>query len=90
MLGRHKVDIACFQETKWKGSRTRKGNGYKLWYSGSSNARNAVGVILAASLKDNVVQVTRSSDGIMAITLVIVGRPLTWLALTHHRWAGVK
>ncbi|GKB80695.1 retrovirus-related pol polyprotein LINE-1 [Tanacetum coccineum] len=31
VLSRHKVDIACFQETKWKGSRTREGadlNGY--------------------------------------------------------------
>ncbi|GJY57156.1 cleavage/polyadenylation specificity factor, 25kDa subunit [Tanacetum coccineum] len=26
VLGRHKVDIACFHETKWKGSRARKGN----------------------------------------------------------------
>nr|GEW61758.1 hypothetical protein [Tanacetum cinerariifolium] len=26
-LRRHKVDIACFQETKWKGSRAREGNG---------------------------------------------------------------
>ncbi|GKG31087.1 craniofacial development protein 2-like protein, partial [Tanacetum coccineum] len=32
-LRRHKVDIACFQETKWKGSRMREGNGYKLWTS---------------------------------------------------------
>ncbi|GJY99025.1 retrovirus-related pol polyprotein LINE-1 [Tanacetum coccineum] len=32
-LGRHKVDIACFQETKWKGSRASEGNGYKLWRS---------------------------------------------------------
>nr|GEZ14065.1 hypothetical protein [Tanacetum cinerariifolium] len=31
VLRRHKVDIACFQETKWKGSRAREGNGYKLW-----------------------------------------------------------
>nr|GEU83707.1 retrovirus-related Pol polyprotein LINE-1 [Tanacetum cinerariifolium] len=31
--GRHKVDITCFQETKWKGSRAREGNGYKLWRS---------------------------------------------------------
>ncbi|GKB67324.1 protein kinase, ATP binding site-containing protein [Tanacetum coccineum] len=28
-LRRKKVDIACFQETKWKGSRTREGNQYK-------------------------------------------------------------
>ncbi|PWA76137.1 cleavage/polyadenylation specificity factor, 25kDa subunit [Artemisia annua] len=70
-LGRHKVDIACFKETRWKGSRTREGNGYKLWYSGSTSARNGVGVILAADLKDNVVHVNRCSDRIMAITLVI-------------------
>nr|GEU96952.1 hypothetical protein [Tanacetum cinerariifolium] len=72
-LRRHKVDIACFQETKWKGSRAREGNGYKLWYSGSSNARNGVGIILAGRLKDNVVRVTRRSDRIMAILVVIEG-----------------
>ncbi|GJW66111.1 retrovirus-related pol polyprotein LINE-1 [Tanacetum coccineum] len=66
-LGRHKFVIACFQETKWKGSRTKEGNGYKLWYLGSSRARNEVGVMLSTRLKDNVVQVTRRSDKIMAI-----------------------
>nr|GEX59555.1 methyltransferase-like protein 2 isoform X1 [Tanacetum cinerariifolium] len=30
-LERHTVDIACFQETKWKGSSKIEGNGYKLW-----------------------------------------------------------
>ncbi|GKF02932.1 cleavage/polyadenylation specificity factor, 25kDa subunit, partial [Tanacetum coccineum] len=73
VLGRHKVDIACFQETKSKGSRTREGNGYRLWYSGSLTVRNEVGVILAAALKDKVVQVTRRSDRIMAISMVIDG-----------------
>ncbi|GJW79483.1 retrovirus-related pol polyprotein LINE-1 [Tanacetum coccineum] len=72
-LGRHKVDIACFQETKWKGSITWEGNGYKLWYSGSRTARNGVGVILAARLKDKIVQVKRSSDMIMTISVVIEG-----------------
>nr|GEY38319.1 hypothetical protein [Tanacetum cinerariifolium] len=55
-LRRKKVDIACFQETKWKGSRTREGNQYKLWYSGSATARNGVGVVVAPYLKDKVVQ----------------------------------
>ncbi|PWA38352.1 hypothetical protein CTI12_AA582160 [Artemisia annua] len=64
VLRRHK-------ETKWKGSSTRVGNGYKHWYSGSRSARNGVGVILAASLKDNVVQVIRKDDRTMKITLVI-------------------
>ncbi|GJX00904.1 tyrosyl-DNA phosphodiesterase 1 [Tanacetum coccineum] len=68
-LGRHKVDIACFQETKWKGSSTREGNGYKLWYSGSSSGRNRVGVILTARLRDNVVQVSRCGDRIMALSV---------------------
>nr|GEX92908.1 retrovirus-related Pol polyprotein LINE-1 [Tanacetum cinerariifolium] len=72
-LGRHKVDIACFQETKWKGSRAREGNGYKLWYSGSSTAINGVGIILTGRLKENVVRVTRRSDMIMAISVVIEG-----------------
>ncbi|GKA95311.1 craniofacial development protein 2-like protein, partial [Tanacetum coccineum] len=70
-LRRKKVDIACFQETKWKGSRTREGNQYKLWYSGSETARNGVGVALAPDLKDKVVQVIRISDRIMLVRLVI-------------------
>ncbi|GJW50259.1 retrovirus-related pol polyprotein LINE-1, partial [Tanacetum coccineum] len=70
-LRRKKVDIACFQETKWKGSRNREGNQYKLWYSGSANARNGVGVALAPNLKDKVVQVIRISDRIMLVRLVI-------------------
>ncbi|GJV66350.1 ataxia telangiectasia mutated family protein [Tanacetum coccineum] len=59
------------QETKWKGSRNREGNQYKLWYSGSANARNGVGVALAPNLKDKVVQVIRISDRIMLVRLVI-------------------
>ncbi|GJS81995.1 cleavage/polyadenylation specificity factor, 25kDa subunit [Tanacetum coccineum] len=73
VLGIHKVDIACFQKTKWRGSSTNEGNGYKLWYSRSSTARNEVAVILASGLKDNVLQVYKSSNRIMAVTLVIDG-----------------
>nr|GEU30552.1 uncharacterized mitochondrial protein AtMg00810-like [Tanacetum cinerariifolium] len=61
------------EKIKWKGSREREGNGYKLWYSGSSKARNGVGFIIAGRLKDDVVRVTRRSDMIMAILVVIDG-----------------
>nr|GEY90371.1 cleavage/polyadenylation specificity factor, 25kDa subunit [Tanacetum cinerariifolium] len=71
----HKVDIACFQETKWKGYRNKKGNGYNLWYSGSYIARNEVGIIVKASLKDNIVHVNRCSDRIISLTLE-GGRPM--------------
>ncbi|GJU65232.1 retrovirus-related pol polyprotein LINE-1 [Tanacetum coccineum] len=64
------MDIACFQETKSKGSRTREGNNYKLWYSGSTTTRNGVGFILASYLKDKVVQVSRISDKIMMVRLL--------------------
>ncbi|GJV29309.1 cleavage/polyadenylation specificity factor, 25kDa subunit [Tanacetum coccineum] len=70
-LKRKKVDIACFQETKRKGSRNREGNQYKLWYSGSTTARNEAGVVLAPNLKDKVVEVSRISDRIMMVRLVI-------------------
>ncbi|GJX16421.1 putative reverse transcriptase domain-containing protein, partial [Tanacetum coccineum] len=50
-------------ETKWKGSSTKEGNGYRLWYSGSKTgsqtARNGVGIIVKACLKDKVVHVNR-------------------------------
>ncbi|GKA31209.1 retrovirus-related pol polyprotein LINE-1, partial [Tanacetum coccineum] len=72
-LGRHKVDIACFQETRWKGSRVREGNDYKLWYSGSSSMRNGIGVVVAGRLMDDVVRVTRRSYMIMGISMVIDG-----------------
>ncbi|GJU84764.1 cleavage/polyadenylation specificity factor, 25kDa subunit [Tanacetum coccineum] len=85
VLRRQKVDITCFQETKWKGSNMKEGNGYKLWYSGSKIARNRVGVILVAGVKDNVVQVIKTSDRIMAITLVVDGETVNVIsAYTPH------
>ncbi|GJV41141.1 craniofacial development protein 2-like protein [Tanacetum coccineum] len=72
-LERCKVDIAYFQETKWKGTSNREANGYKLWYSGSLTVRNEVGVILKAGLKDKVVHVNRCGDRIISLTLVIDG-----------------
>ncbi|GJY90157.1 retrovirus-related pol polyprotein LINE-1, partial [Tanacetum coccineum] len=61
------------RETKWKGSSNKEVNSYKLWYSGSHTARNGVGVILRACLKDKVVHVNRCSDKIISLTLVIKG-----------------
>ncbi|GJZ12684.1 retrovirus-related pol polyprotein LINE-1 [Tanacetum coccineum] len=94
-LGRHRVDIACFQENKLKGSRAREGNGYKLWYSGSSTARNGVGVMVAGRLKDNVVRVTRRSDRIMAISVVIDGETVNVISayapqVSSHEYASYR
>ena len=43
MLKRRRVSIACVQETKWKGAKAKEiGEGYKMYYFGTSNNRNGV------------------------------------------------
>lgn len=54
-LHRCRIRIACVQETKWAGAKTREVDGYKLWYSGSGNARNGVGILVVKELVDFVV-----------------------------------
>nr|GEW42769.1 integrator complex subunit 11 [Tanacetum cinerariifolium] len=56
-----------------RGSNNKDVNGYKLWYSGSQTARNRVGVILRACLKDKVVHMNRYNDKIISLMLVIEG-----------------
>lgn len=71
ILRERRIDIACFQETKWKGRRSRSRNGYKLWYSGSKTARNVVRIIMSDRLKENVVEVKRCSDRLMLVKVVL-------------------
>ena len=53
------------------GAKAHEIDGYKLWYSGSSRARNGVGILIERQLVDRVVEVRRKSDRIMAIKLVV-------------------
>ncbi|XP_070007216.1 uncharacterized protein [Nicotiana sylvestris] len=39
ILQKRKINIACVQETRWKGTRARDVDGFKLWYSGSVRGR---------------------------------------------------
>ena len=45
---RRHVNILCFQETKWKGQKTKEVDniGFKLWYTGTVVNRNGVGVLI--------------------------------------------
>ncbi|XP_046409103.1 craniofacial development protein 2-like [Ischnura elegans] len=64
------VDIACVQETKWKGAKAKEiGEGYKLYYDGTRSNQNGVGIIVKSNLFDNVVEVTRISEHIMSIKI---------------------
>ncbi|VDM82574.1 unnamed protein product [Strongylus vulgaris] len=63
LLRRRRVGIACIQETKWKGGKSRDiGDGYKLLYNGTSSSRNGVGVAVSGKLRSRIVAVDRLSD----------------------------
>ena len=53
------------------GTKARVVDGYKLWYSRSSRAKNGVGILVDKELVDSVVEVSRKSDRIMAIKVVV-------------------
>ena len=63
----------CLQETKWVGFKTKdlENSSFKLWYSGTNRARNGVGIIVDKTLTQDVVDVKRAGDRIMAIKIVI-------------------
>lgn len=72
IMKNRRVDILCVQETRWSGNRARElGDGYKMIYSGSTNKRNGVGIILAKEWKDMVSEVNRKSDRIMWIRVTL-------------------
>jgi len=49
-LHRHKVSIACIQETKWVCAKAKEIDGYKLWYSGFKRTTNGVGILVKKDL----------------------------------------
>ena len=53
------------------GAKARVVNGYKLWYSGSNRAKNGVGILVDNELVDSIVEVSRKSDRLMAIKVVV-------------------
>ena len=73
IMTHRKINILCIQETKWVGEKAKEIDnlGFKLWYTGRSRNRNGVGVILDKSLKDNVVEINRIGDRIIALKIVV-------------------
>ncbi|XP_065315168.1 uncharacterized protein LOC135924046 [Gordionus sp. m RMFG-2023] len=63
MLNKRKVDIACIQETKWRGQKTLIIiDGYKLYYNGILSNRNVVCIILSQDLTSSDVEINKISD----------------------------
>ncbi|XP_056685835.1 uncharacterized protein [Spinacia oleracea] len=87
---RRRINILCLQDTKWVGNKAREIApwGYKLWYSGKTRGRNGVGILIDRDYIDDVVDVSRKSDRIMSIKLVI-GDEVVTIVSTYAPQAGL-
>ena len=46
-MTRRKFDIACMQETRWKGAKSREiGEGYNMFYHGYNTKKNGVAIVV--------------------------------------------
>jgi len=70
-----KVDVACIQETRWKGSGCKfcgaKGKRYKLLWMGSEERSDGVGIFLAEKWVGSVVNVLRHSKRVLILRMVL-------------------
>ena len=74
LMERRGVDILCVQETCWKGERARCiGGGYKMWYCGSGNKKNGVGIILKKEHVDRIMELWRVTDRIICLKMELDG-----------------
>ena len=73
-LGERRIDLACVQETRWRGSSCRyfgaTAKRYKLFWMGSEAKTDGVGIFVAEKWVDSVVSVERHSDRILVLKMV--------------------
>ena len=71
-LGERRIDIACVQEIRWRGSSCRyfgaTGKRYKLFWLGSEAKTEGVGIFVAEKWVDSVVSVERHSERILVLS----------------------
>ncbi|XP_042495185.1 craniofacial development protein 2-like [Macadamia integrifolia] len=65
------INIICIQETRWKGKKGKALDDFKLWYLGDHSHRGGVGIIVDKDLKNDLVDVRRVGDMIIAIKLML-------------------
>ena len=71
-MRRRRIDIACVQETRWKGDKARLiGDGYKLYFNGTETNRNGVEIHISEQLQSSVMNVLRITGRLMAMTLCL-------------------
>ena len=75
VLYRRKIDICSVQEVRWRGSGAnvvgQEGRQYKIMWSGSKSKEAGVAVLIRSEWINKVVNVSRVSERIMVVKLVI-------------------
>jgi exonuclease III len=73
-LAKHKIDVACLQETRWKGGSTRfvgaKGSRYKLYWKGE-DGYGGLGIAVKEAFPDKVIEVKRCSDIVLVLVMIV-------------------
>jgi len=73
-LAERRMDVACVQETRWRGSGCRLfgaiGKRYKLFWMGSKAKTDGVGIYVAEKWVDSVVSVERHSERVLVLKIV--------------------
>jgi hypothetical protein len=75
VLRKRRVDVCCIQEARWKGMGTRligrHDAKYKIYWKGGKESTAGVAILVAEWLVNKVVQVTRVSERMMMVKMVI-------------------
>ena len=73
-LRKRQVDVCCQQGVRRRGEGAHffgvKGKRYKLWWCGNDDKTGGVGILVKEELCENVVEIRRRCDRVMAIGLV--------------------
>lgn len=86
MLKCRRINIACVQEMKWKGSKLRDiGEGYKRYFNGTTSNRNGIGVIVSEKFQDYVTEVSCVSDRLMSIKIDTGSTTFEWSAAMYPK-----
>ena len=89
---RRKVDISGLQEVRWRGASARlverKDSRFKLFQAGTDKGMGGVGILLAESWVETILDVKHVSDRIMLIKLV-VGKSIVIVLLVYAPQSGL-
>jgi len=79
------VDVACIQETRWRGSGCRffgaKDKRYKLFWMGGKERSDVVGIFVAEKWLDSIVSIERHSERVLILKTVLDSGILNFLTV---------